>query len=214
METMSNDTAARIAELEREVGSLRDQLAKYRPAPIVLKPDGAFVLPSEEHCGKLISRVFERHPNLRADIDRGDISAEQFTRMVRGALLYIGSLQRMRGAVHRQRDYLDWLYACDDHLTLIGKSGTTRGSSFFTACICAGDVCYTPPRLWPTTRDVGLIIGYRTNSYSATNAWMRVATGDFNASLIVEPPPATLHSPRQPYEMAGHVNWRQELARG
>jgi hypothetical protein len=160
---------------------------------------------------KLIHRVHGRYPNLRADIER-DVPADAYTQMVHGALRYIGTLQRMKGAVHQQRDYLDWCYATDDYLNAIGKSGTTRGSSFFVATICAGDACFTPPALWPRVRDVGLIIGHRQNCYAATNKWMRVAAGQFDDSLII-PPPAPLHAPRQQHEMAGHVNWREEVRR-
>jgi hypothetical protein len=207
---MTNTDAQKIDALQREVERLRGELARYKPQPIIARLDGPFVLPSEEMVEKLVSRVFDRYPNLRADIDR-DIPADAYTTMVYGALHYIGTLQRMRGAVHRQRDYLDWCYACDDFLTGIGKSGTTRGSSFFTACIAAGDVCYTPPSMWPTTHDVGLIIGHRSNCSAPTNAWLRVAAGDFNEALVI-PPPAPLHGPQQPHVVM--KDWRGELIRG
>jgi hypothetical protein len=202
--------ADRIAALEREVERLRGELERYRPAPIVLKPDGPFVLPDLEMTEKLVGRVISRYPNLRADMER-DIAPADFVTMVHGALRYIGTLHRMKGAVHRQRDYLDWCFACDDHSTTIGKSSTVRGASFFVACIAAGDVCFTPPRLWPTTRDVGLIIGHRIDTYTATNAWMKVAAGEFNSALIIEPP-APLHGPERTIQM-GHANWREELRR-
>jgi hypothetical protein len=206
---MTNESQ-RIDELQREVERLRGELARYKPQPVIARPDGPFVLPDIERVEKLVARVFEKYPNLRADVDR-DIALEDYTIMVHGALRYIGTLQRMKGAVHRQRDYLDWCYVTDDFLNGIGKSGTTRGSSFFTACIAAGDVCYTPPSMWPTTHDVGLIIGHRTNCSAPTNAWLRVAAGDFNEALVI-PPPAPLHAPRQPHEVV--KDWRGELSRG
>jgi hypothetical protein len=120
-----NDTQ-KIDALQREVEQLRSELARYKPQPVVARPDGPFVLPTEEIVEKLIHRVHGRYPNLRADIER-DIKPDDYTKMVHGALRYIGTLQRMKGAVHRQRDYSDWMYACDDYLNSIGKSGTTRG---------------------------------------------------------------------------------------
>jgi hypothetical protein len=205
---MTPTDTQRLIALEAENARLRSELERYKPQPVIARPDGPFVLPTEEMVEKLIGRVHRRYPNLRADVER-DIKADDYTKMVHGALRYIGTLSRMKAAVHRQRDYLDWCYATDDYLNGIGKSGTTRGSSFFTACICAGDVCFTPPAMWPQVRDVGLLIGHRTDSYAATNKWLSVVAGSFNEALVI-PPPAPLHAPRQQHEMAGHVNWRQQ----
>jgi hypothetical protein len=199
----------RIVALEAEVARLRAELARYKPQPIVAKADGPFVLPTEDIVEKLVSRVFQKYPNLRADVDR-DITRDDYVRMVHGAPRYIGTLQRMKSAVHRQRDYLDWCYAADDYLNGIGKSGTTRGSSFLTACICAGDVCYSPPAMWPRVKEVGLIIGHRTNCYQATNAWLRIAAADFNEALVIQPA-QTLHAPLSQHEIVQRGNWRNEL---
>jgi hypothetical protein len=207
---MTNTDAQRIRELEGEVTRLRGELERYRPAPVVLRPGDPFVLPTLEMTEKLVGRVISRYPNLRADMER-DIAPPDFVTMVRAALHYIGSLSRMKAAVNRQRDYLDWCYACDDYMTTIGKASTVRGSSFFVACIAAGDVCFTPPRLWPVTHDVGLIIGHRTDCKSATNAWMNVAAGNFDPTLVIEPH-APLNGPSRQIQM-GHTNWREELRR-
>jgi hypothetical protein len=202
--------AQKIDALQREVERLRSELARYKPQPVIARPDGPFVLPNEEMVEKLVSRVFKRYPNLRNDIAIGGIKPDEFVTMTRSAMLYISTLSRMRGAVHRQRDYMDWLFQCSDFLNRGGHGNADiRGSSFFVAAVAAGDVWHTPPALWPHTRDVGLLVGHRVDSYRATNAWLRVAAGDFNTALVIAPPAATLHSPRTQFEVA--KDWRGEL---
>jgi hypothetical protein len=208
---MTSDSE-RIVALESEVERLRGELAKHKPAPIVARLDGPLCLPTLEMTEKLVGRVFDRYPNLRSDIVNGGIKADEFVIMTRSAMLYISTLSRMRGAVHRQRDYMDWLFQCSDFLNRGGHGNADiRGSSFFVACICCGDVCYTPASLWPTTRDVGLVIGHTTNTYAATNRWMNIAAGIFDDSLIIAPP-APLHGPRTAFEVM--KDWRGELGRG
>jgi hypothetical protein len=68
--------------------------------------------------------------------------------MPRAALRYIGTLHHMNNAVNTQRDYMDWCYGCSDFLNSVSHSpSAVRNTSFFVACIAAGDVCFPPPRL-------------------------------------------------------------------
>jgi hypothetical protein len=181
-----------------------------------VKLDGPFALPDLEQTAGLVRRVFDRYPNLRNDIDRcgidpGAIEPADFVKMVRAALAYAGALHRTTGAVVKTRDYLSWLFEARDALTRIGYPNTDiRGSSFFVGCIVAGDIPYSPPRLWPQA-EVGLIIGIIRDSYAATNKWMSVLAGDgFDSKLIIDPP-ALPHAPPPAVVIGPALGWRDEL---
>jgi hypothetical protein len=119
-----------------------------------------------------------------------------------------------------RREYLGWLLEARAELTGAGYPFTDiRGSLFFTACICAADVPFSPPNLWPHA-EVGLMTGMTLNSHAATNRWLSLlAGGDFDPKLIVEPPAGrTFHpvspvfdltAPQPPANLA--PNWRHEL---
>jgi hypothetical protein len=62
--------ADKIAALEGEVARLRGELAKYKPAPVVVKVDSAFCLPDEETVERLIHRV---HARYRRSRDGGEV---------------------------------------------------------------------------------------------------------------------------------------------
>jgi hypothetical protein len=186
-----------------------------KPPPRVVKLDGPFALPSLEQTECLVRRVFEQYPILRGDIERafdpGRIEPADYVKMVRGSLAYIGTLHRTRGAVAR-REYLGWLLEAGHALTGAGYPHTDiRGSSFFVACIAAGDVPHSPPRLWPMA-EVGLMVGLTRDSYAASNRWMNLlAGGDFDPRLVVEP--LTLrHAPLPPpVNISPSGDWRREL---
>jgi hypothetical protein len=75
------------------------------------------------------------------------------------------------------------------------------------ACIGAADVPYSPPRLWPHA-EVGLMVGVTRDSYPGSNKWLSILSGgDFDTSLIIEPPPLR-HAPLPPGEYLA----RRELA--
>jgi hypothetical protein len=209
------DDKTRLATLEAENAQLRAEVARLKPPPRVVKLDGPFALPSLDQTECLVRRVFEKYPILRGDIERtydpGRLEPEKYVTMVRASLGYIGTLHRTRGAVAR-REYLGWLLEAGHALTAAGYPHTDiRGSSFFTACICAGDVYYSPPRLWPHA-EVGLMVGLTRDSYAASNKWLSLlAGGDFDASLVIEPPPLR-HAPLPPpVNLAPNANWRNEL---
>jgi hypothetical protein len=203
--------AARIAELELEVTRLRGELVRYKPAPIVLKPDGPFSLPTEEQVERLIARVLAKYPMLRPETRLDRIEPGEFIKMVRSSLRYIGTLYRLRGAVDRRVAYLDRLWAAGDFATLNGGYSTIRGSSFMVAAIASGDVCFSPPSLWPTTADVGLALGPTSGSYSASNKWLNTLTGQFDPSLVIEPP-QPLHASAPPVvDIGRNIGWRQQL---
>jgi hypothetical protein len=153
---MTDDTAGRMAQLETENATLRAELERLRPPPRVIKLDGPFALPTLEQVERLVDRVFSQFPMLRADIERtydpGRIEHSAYVKMVRASLAYIGTLHRTRGAVAR-REYLGWLLEAGHALTGAGYPHTDiRGSSFFVACIAAGDV---PPLPAATVADGG-----------------------------------------------------------
>jgi hypothetical protein len=124
---------------------------------------------------------------------------------------HIGTLHRTRGAVAR-REYLGWLLEAGHALTATGYPHTDiRGSSFFVACIAAGDVPYSPPRLWPHA-EVGLMVGLTRDSYAAGNRWLSLVAGaDFDAALIIEPVPLR-HAPLPPpVNLAPKTAWRDGI---
>jgi hypothetical protein len=86
-----------------------------------------------------------------------------------------------------------------------------RGSSFFTACICAADVPFSAPRMWPSA-EIGLMTGMTRGSYPASNRWMNIlAGGDFDPNLVVEPSPLR-HAPLPPpVNLTPGLGWRSEL---
>jgi hypothetical protein len=213
---MTND-ANRIAALEAEVSRLQNELTRYRPPPVIARPDGPFVLPDSEMVQRLVERVFGHHKELRAayygELHRRDVEPEEYFKMVRGGMLFASTLHRTRGEVNRKKAPLDWLYDAADGLTLMGRSGTTiRGSAFYCGCICAGDIPYTHPRTYPIW-EVGLAVGPGSGRYAASNAWLRIGAGQFDSGLIIERP-TPLHAPAQPHEiMMGHRDWRVESRR-
>jgi hypothetical protein len=207
---MSDDAEARIAELESENAQLRTELARLKPAPRVIRPDGPFALPDLDQTERLVRRVLDRYPNLYGYADRGAIEAGEFVRMVRGAMLYIASLHRLRGEVVRTHSSLDWLYKAGDFLNTAGHPQTIlRGGSVFVAVVAAGDVCFSPPSLYPQS-DFGLIVGQRHNSFAATNRRLSVLAGEFDSKLMIEPTPLR-HAPLPPVNIAPASNWRSEL---
>jgi hypothetical protein len=205
--------ADKIAALEGEVARLRAELSRFKPAPVVVKVDSAFVLPDEETVERLIHRVHARYPIFKRDIERGDITPGDFVKMTRGALKYISTLYRLRGAADRRISYLDRIYAASDFLSLAGFGySTIRGASYMVAVIASGDTCYSPPAMWPTTADVGLALGPTSGSYVASNRWLNTLAGNFDDSLIIQPP-QTLHSPLSEFELLKRGGWREELRR-
>jgi hypothetical protein len=211
---MTDDTASRVAFLEAENSRLRSEIERLRPPPRVVKLDGPFSLPDLEQTERLIRRVFEKYPILRGDIERtfdpGRIEPEKYVKMVRASLAYIGTLHRTRTVA--RHEYLGWLLEAGHALTGAGFPFTDiRGSSFFTACICAGDVYYSPPRLWPHA-EVGLMVGLTRDSYAASNKWLSLLAGDdFDPRLVVEPPPLR-HAPLPPpVNISPGADWRREL---
>lgn len=209
---MSDDAEARIAELESENVQLRAELARFKPKPRVVTLDGPFELPTLGETERLVRRVLERYPNLYGYADRNSIAADEFVRMVRGGMLYVASLHRLRGEVVRTHSSLDWLYKAGDYLNTAGHPQTIlRGGSVFVAVIASGDVCFSPPSLYPQS-DFGLIVGQRHNSFSATNKWLSILSGgDFDTSLIIEPPPLR-HAPLPPpVNISPSGGWRREL---
>jgi hypothetical protein len=120
----------------------------------------------------------------------------------------------MRSAVAREKHYMDWLYRCSDHLNAISwHPATVRGSSLMVAAIATNEVPFSPPRLWPQVADLGVAVGPARDRYVASNRWLTLLAGDdFDPSLVIEPP-KPLHAPRQPYEIMGHTNWREEMRR-
>jgi hypothetical protein len=211
---MNND-AARIAALEAENASLRAQIERLQPPRRVITIGGPFCPPTTEQMEKLAARVLAQYPMLRPDPDtkyRGGIAPAEFVEMCRSALVYLGSLYRLRGAVAREKSYMDWLLLAGDHLNAVGCSPTTlRGSSLMVAAIAAGDICYSPPRLWPVTADIGVAIGPASNRYTASNKWLALgAGGDLDQSLIIESPQLR-HAPLSEFEIMRRGNWRNEL---
>jgi hypothetical protein len=212
---MTDDATTRLATLEAENFALRSELERLKPPPRVVKLGGPFALPDLEQTERLVRRVFEKYPILRGDIERtfdpGRIEPEKYVTMVRASLGYIGTLHRTRGAVAR-REYLGWLLEAGHALTATGYPHTDiRGSSFFVACIAAGDVPYSPPRLWPHA-EVGLMVGMTRDSYAASNRWLSIlAGGDFDAALIIGPAPLR-HAPLPPpVNISPSGDWRREL---
>jgi hypothetical protein len=205
------DDADRLAELERENVQLRAELARFKPKPRVVTLDGPFELPTLGETERLVRRVLERYPNLYGYTDRAAIEAVEFTRMVRGGMLYIASLHRLRGEVLRTHSSLDWLYKAGDYLNSVGHPQTVlRGASVFVAVIASGDVCFSPPSLYPQS-DFGLIVGQRHNSFPATNKWLAILSGgDFDSSLVIEPP-TLRHAPLPPVNISPSGDWRREL---
>jgi hypothetical protein len=211
-ETEMSD-AEKIAALEGEVARLRGELAKYKPAPVVVKVDSAFVLPDEETVERLIHRVHARYPIFKRDIERGDIKPDEFIQMTRGSLRYISTLYRLRGAVDRKTSYLDRIYTASDFLNRTGFGYTTiRGSSYMTAVVASGDIYYSAITAWPTTADVGLALGPTSGSYTATNRWLNTLANQFDDGLIIQPP-QTLHAPLSEFELLKRGGWREELRR-
>jgi hypothetical protein len=212
---MTPTDTQRLIALEAENARLRSEVERLKPAPRVLRIGDPFSLPSEEQVERLIRRVFAKHPILRPVNNHpypgGDIGEDEFTKMVRASMQFVASLYRTRGATNRTKSYLDWLLSARDHLTTVGCGMTTiRGPALYVGCLCANDVPVSPPRLWPQC-EIGLSIGPGSGRYSASNKWLALLGGsDPDPSLIIEPPAATLHSPRTQFEAMGHVNWRQQ----
>jgi hypothetical protein len=177
----------------------------------VIRPDGPFALPDLDQTERLVRRVLDRYPGLYGYADRGSIAADEFVRMVRGAMLYIASLHRLRGEVMRTHSSLDWLYKAGDYLVSVGHSQTIlRGGSVFVAVVASGDICFSPPSLYPQS-DFGLIVGQRHNSFAATNKWLNILSGgDFDSSLVIEPTPLR-HAPLPLINISPGANWRSEL---
>jgi hypothetical protein len=213
---MSDDIAGMRAELalrDQRIAELEGELRKLKPAPRVLKVGDPFVLPDIEMVQRLVERVLGRHHELhtvhKAEIDRGDIKPDEYVGMVRASMLFAASLYRTRGTTNKRKSALDWIYDCQDHCTLVGHGCTTvRGSAFFVGCICSGDIPFLHPRSYPLW-EVGLAVGPAGDRYPATNQWLRVATGEFNESLIIEPP-RPLHSPAT-HDIGRNIGWRQQL---
>jgi hypothetical protein len=208
---MTDDAETRIAELERENRELRGELVKLRPPPRVIPPDGPFALPDLDQTERLTRRVLERYPNLYGYADRNSIAAHEFVRMVRGGMLYVASLHRLRGEVMRTHSSLDWLCKAGDYLNIAGHPQTVlRGGSVFVAVIASGDVCFSPPSLYPLS-DFGLLVGQRHNSFAATNRWLSVMAGEFDPKLVIEPP-TLRHSPLPPpMNLAPKTAWRDGM---
>jgi hypothetical protein len=213
------DDADRMAELERENVQLRAELARLRPPPRVIRVDGSFCLPSLEQVECLVGRVFAQYPNLSRDVDCGSIAADDFAKMVRATMAYAATLHRMRGAVLKTRDGLSWMFEARDALTRAGYHYTDiRGTSFLVGCIAANDIPHLPPQMFPHV-EVGLLIGIRRDSYPATNRWLNIlAGGDFDTSLIIEPPPGRTFNPlskifdlQPPVNLAPKTAWRDGM---
>jgi hypothetical protein len=165
---MSDDATARLAALETENAALRAEIERLKPPPRVVKLGGPFALPDLDQTERLVQRVLDRYPNLYGYADRSSIAPGEFVRMVRGAMLYIASLHRLRGEVARTHSSLDWLYKAGDYLNSVGHPQTIlRGGSVFVAVVASGDVCFSPPSLYPQS-DFGLLVGQRHNSFPAT----------------------------------------------
>jgi hypothetical protein len=203
---------AELAERDRRIVELEGELQRLRPPPRVIKVDGPFAAPDLEQVEKLVRRVLAKYPTLDPDRTRDPIQFGDYVPMVRSGMVYLASLYRTRGKVARERSYLDWLYLCGDHLNAVSCHPTTvRGSSLFVAAIASNDVPYSPPRLWPQAADMGVAVGPGRDRYAASNRWLTLlAGGDFDSSLIVEPPQPR-HAPLQPFEIM--KDWRRELQR-
>jgi hypothetical protein len=57
---MTPTDTQRLIALEAENAKLRGEIERLKPAPVVAKLGGAFVMPDEEQCEKLIHRVHAR----------------------------------------------------------------------------------------------------------------------------------------------------------
>jgi hypothetical protein len=102
-----NDDAARIAQLEREVERLREELARHRPAPRVVKVDGSFMGTDLEQTERLVRRVLAKYPILDPDRTRDPIPRGDSIPMVRSGMIYLASLRRTKGKVNREKMHLD-----------------------------------------------------------------------------------------------------------
>jgi hypothetical protein len=131
-----------LAERDREIVSLKAELARLRPAPPPLPTvDGPFQVPSPAEVAKLIDIAVSAYPRLRPK----SCDHERLIRSVRFCLAFIGTVNRTPvGKVddkYRER----WADRCREWVTKEGVAADITALSFCIGILCAGDVDFIDP---------------------------------------------------------------------
>lgn len=165
----------RIAELEA-------RLLRYeRPAPVA-KIDGPFAAPTPEQRRLLLDAVLRVYPVL---IGGASGPGAEFRREFADAFAFVSTLRRTPGVMDKRSNFF-WVDAGAEIM-----KASFRAPAFAAAVVAAGDVDFMAMDRWPHEYGYGLMVGTRTGTRPATNAWLNVIQGRLRAPQALRPYPTT-----------------------
>jgi hypothetical protein len=163
---MIDESAARIAALESEVERLRDELARYRPPPVVAKPasnpypDGhvsittvrtPIALPADNDLRRLMTIVTNRFPQLKPKVDTRWAEQQETEHFAsfRAAFFWLSFVIRGDG-IDRKRDAEYWMAMGEQWLRAQQFNPRNLQINSFTAAVVAqGDILFAPLDRFP-----------------------------------------------------------------